>query len=291
MDLGDICMYDGRRPEHWERFIQENRIDVPLLEKVAFVPVIGNHDRANDEEYGYPNFRAVFDYPRFYVMDFPDVAIFVLDSDFILDQNQHIDDDEQDELWAKWFVSPEGAGKPSWLEKEMASRKQKFKIVAMHHPVATVGKHFSDWTNTKYGRNLLEKRRQLINLFFEQHVQLLMAGHAHVYQHNTISRVAADGVSPEDGGGEAGVIHMLITSGGGAPIRSLPGEEEIQRRLESFSEYGFVVNNVANHFVHHYSIVEVDDVDPSRLVVRTVAVEPDGGDPHQVLETITIEAD
>jgi 3',5'-cyclic AMP phosphodiesterase CpdA len=294
MDLGDICMYDGRRPEHSQKFIQENRIDVPLLEEVAFVPVIGNHDRANDEEYGFPNFRAVFDYPRFYVLDFPDLAIFVLDSDFILDQNQHIDDDEQDELWSTWFVSPEGAQEPSWLERELASRPQKFKIVAMHHAIATVGKHFSDWTNSDYGRNLLEKRRRLIDLFFRENVQLLMAGHEHLYQHNTISRIVGDetsaGTTSTAEPGEPRVIHMLITSGGGAPIRSLPGEEEVHKRLESYRKDGFVVENVANHFVHHYSIVEVDDVDPKRLVINTVGVESESERPLPVLETITIEA-
>jgi len=294
LDIGDICMYDGRRPQHWEKFIQENRFDVPLLEEVAFVPVIGNHDRANDEKYGYPNFRAVFDYPRFYVLDFPDVAIFVLDSDFILDQNQHIDDDEQDELWSKWFVSQAGAPGPSWLERELAARQQKFKVVAMHHAVATVGRHFSDWTNPDYGRNLLEKRRQLIDLFFDENVQLLMAGHEHLYQHNTISRVSGDDSPGETTTaaehGEPQVIHMLITSGGGAPIRSLPGEEEIQRRLDSYRKEGIVVKNVANHFVHHYSIVEVDDVGPKRLVISTVGVEPELERPLPVLETITIEA-
>jgi hypothetical protein len=276
VDLGDICMYDGRRPSHWEKFIQENRFDVPLLDEVAFVPVIGNHDRANDEEYGYPNFRAVFDFPRFYVLDYPDLALFVLDSDFLLDQNQHIDDEIQDGLFEKWFVSAQGASEPSWLESELAKRDQKFKVVAMHHPLATVGGHFFDWTNPNYGRNLIEKRRQLLELLFDEGVQLLLAGHEHLYQHNVIERPARDGA-----------IHMLITSGGGAPIRSLPDKEEITKRLESFDEQGFEVNNVTNYFVHHYSIVEIDT---GRLVIRTVGVDSKIARPYPVLDTITIEA-
>ena len=294
MDLGDICMYDGRRPEHWERFIQENRFDVPLLDEIPFVPVIGNHDRANDEKYGYPNFQSVFDFPRFYVLDFPDVAIFIVDSDFLLDQYQNIDDDEQDELWAKWFVSPEGSQQPSWLERELAARTQPFKIVAMHHPVASLGKHFSDWTNPDYGRNLKVKRKQLIDLFFRENVKLVMAGHEHLYQHNTITRLdkarEAGGAAGAERGGPA-MIHMLITSGGGAPIRSLPGKDEIQKRLDSFREEGIVVENVANYFVHHYSIVEIEEAEPKRLVITTVGVDPEVDRPHPVLETITIEAD
>ena len=50
-----------------------------------------SHDRSNDEEYGLPNYQAVFDYPGFYVMDFPDVSLFVTDSNFVLDQKQEIE--------------------------------------------------------------------------------------------------------------------------------------------------------------------------------------------------------
>lgn len=285
MDLGDICMYDGRRPKHWETFIQENRFDVPLLDEVAVVPVIGNHDRANDEKYGYANFRAVFDYPRFYVLDFPDVAIFVLDSNFLLDQNQHIDDDVQDELFEEWFVSGEGASEPSWLERELSRRDQTFKIVAMHHPLATVGRHYFDWTNPDCGRNLLGKRERLLKLLFAEGVQLLFAGHEHLYQRNVITCTS-------DGGGGSGEhvgaeIQMLITSGGGAPIRSLPGETEIEKRLESFRSQGFNVTNAANYFVHHYSIVEVE---PRRIRISTVGIDPGFEKPYPVLETVVIEA-
>jgi hypothetical protein len=288
LGLGDICMYDGRRPKHWEAYIQENKYDVPLLEEVAFVPVIGNHDRANDEEYGYPNYEAVFDYPRFYVLDFPDVALFVVDSDYLLDQNQHIDDDEQDKLYEEWFVSKEGSPVGSWLERELAARDQKFKIVAMHHPLATVGRHFFDWTNPKYGRNLLDKRRRLLDLLFEEKVQLLMAGHEHIYQHISITRANSESQIP-GGRRDDGdlVMHMLITSGGGAPIRSLPDEKEIDERLESYRTDGFVVNLAARYFVHHYSIVEVE---PDRMVIRTVEVDDDVEHPYPVLETITIES-
>jgi len=283
LGLGDLCMYDGRRPEHWGKYIQENRYDVPLLEEVAFLPVLGNHDRANDAEHGFPNYQAVFDYPRFYVIDFPDLALIVVDSDYLLDQNQYIDDDRQDELFEKWFVSTEGSSDPSWLERQLADRGQKFKIVAMHHPPITVGKHYSDWTNPENGRNLIEKRRRLLDLLFEEEVQLLMAGHEHVYQHNIITRVG-----DTSGDGDERSMHMLITSGGGAPMRSLPDTKEIDRRLDSFLSSGFVVKNVADYFVHHYSIVEVE---PQRMMIRTVAVDPDGDETDSILETITIEAD
>jgi hypothetical protein len=80
---------------------------------------------------------------------------------------------------------------------------------------------------------------------------------------------------------------MLITSGGGAPIRSLPDDDEIQKRLDSYRDEGFEVSNVANFFVHHYSIV---DVDKAGLIVNTIGVDPDSARTYPILETIKIES-
>ena len=66
---------DGRRPSHWAMFLKENKIERPLVLDFPFLPVTGNHEKANDPTYGLPNYEAVFDYPQFYVLDFPDAAI------------------------------------------------------------------------------------------------------------------------------------------------------------------------------------------------------------------------
>ena len=90
LNAGDISAHDGRRPDHWASFLKINKVESNLLNEIPYLPVVGNHDRANDTAYGLPNYEAVFQYPRFYVLDFPDGAIFILDSNFILDQKQEI---------------------------------------------------------------------------------------------------------------------------------------------------------------------------------------------------------
>ncbi len=111
LNIGDIVANDGRRPAHWATFIQENKIEHPLLNDIPYLPVIGNHEHATDTTYGLANFKAVFDYPRFYVVEFRDMALFVLDSNLLIDQYEKIDDDVQDKLFHKWFVSDENAKK------------------------------------------------------------------------------------------------------------------------------------------------------------------------------------
>lgn len=281
VNLGDICLNDGRLPKHWRTFLEENRVDVPLLDKVAYIPVIGNHERANDEEYGYPNFRAVFDYPRFYVLDFPDLALFVIDSNLLVDQKHHIDDEEQDALFEKWFVAGPDAPQPGWLESELARRQQKFKIVMMHHPPVSIGRHNGDWTDSGHGNELPEKRRRLLNLFFEEGVQLVFSGHEHIYQHNVVRRRSDEGAG-------AAELHVLVTSGGGAPIRALYREKNVETARRAYLREGFIVDVAAQFETHHYSRVELND---NKLTVTTIAVEPGAEKPYPVLESITIEAD
>ena len=96
---------DGRRYSHWTQFIEEHKVEVPLMLEFPFLPVVGNHERTDDHVYELPNYQATFEYPQFYVLDAPDAAFFVVDSNLIIDQYQSIDDDEQDALFRKWFVS------------------------------------------------------------------------------------------------------------------------------------------------------------------------------------------
>jgi 3',5'-cyclic AMP phosphodiesterase CpdA len=277
LHLGDICLSDGRRPRHWETYLRESKLDVPLLTSVPVVPVIGNHERANDEEYGYPNFAAVFpEYPRFYVIDFPDLSLFVIDSNFIIDQKQYIGDEEQERLWRKWIVAPEGE-EPAWLQRELARRDQRFKVVAQHHPPVSVGRHQDDWRRDDYGRDLVEKQMQLLHLLMDYGVQVVIAGHEHVYQHTAIRRHGNGDVDDAE-------LHIVVTSGGGAPMRRLSSREEIDREYGSYSQDNLIVDLVTYVNVHHYSVVTVDS---DSLVIDTF--EAVSGD--RLLERVVVEGD
>jgi 3',5'-cyclic AMP phosphodiesterase CpdA len=286
LHLGDICLNDGRRPQHWATYLSESKVDVPLLASIPVVPVIGNHERANDTEYGYPNYRAVFpDPPRFRVLEFPDLALFVVDSNFILDQNQHIPDKEQERLWNKWILAPPGA-QPAWLQRELASHHQRFKLVVMHHPPVSIGRHHDDWTRTDYGVDLPVKRRELLDLLLDNGVQLLMSGHEHIYQHTTVRR-------HHNGDIDDATLHMVITSGGGAPVRPLSSEREIEYACRDYLGDNFIVDLVQHDSAYHFTRVTVT-ADSLRL--DTFRVDSDAQpqpEPGQwpVLESIVIRAE
>ena len=79
---GDIVK-DGRYPDDWMTFLKDNKMDCPLLSEIPFFPTVGSHEYVNDTTYGLKNYRAVFDFPRFYVVECPNADIFVLDSHII----------------------------------------------------------------------------------------------------------------------------------------------------------------------------------------------------------------
>jgi hypothetical protein len=249
LNIGDISAHDGRRPDHWASFLKINKHESDLLNEIPYLPVIGNHDRANDTTYGYPNYRAVFQYPRFYEVDFPDGAIFILDSNFLIDQKNEIDDEYQDELFRKWFVSSPG-GDSSWLEKALASRDVPFKIVAMHHPPFSFGYHYPDWENSKFGNNSLQKRKKLLELFKEQNVRLVFSGHDHLYQHNILTFENNPTAATD-------TIHFIVGGGGGAYLREESDPEKVEALINHYADLGFDVDQMAQKKNYHYSVVSV----------------------------------
>ena len=166
-------LHDGRRADHWGQFLEEY---APLYRRHALLPVVGNHEYANDFEHGMANFEAIFDYEPFYAVDMPNAALFVLNSCFLVDQHGLLEDDLQDQFFRDYFVSADTSATPSWLERELERRKDRpFKMVAMHHPMLTFSWHVEDWYDEAHGRDLLRKRRQLLDLFERYDVQVVFS--------------------------------------------------------------------------------------------------------------------
>jgi len=274
--VGDMVA-DGRRPKHWEMFLKENKIEQPLLLNLPFLPVIGNHEKANEPTYGFPNYQAIFSYPRFYVLDFPDAALFVVDSNIIIDQYEFIDDKQQDELFEKWFVS-ENPEKPAWLERELASRQQPFKIVLMHHPPISFGKHYSDWNNSSFGNELKQKRKLLLNLFHKYGVQLVFCGHEHIYEHNILE-------NESDKSKNASEIHFIVCGSAGAPLRSLNDRFEIERFLKDYRDEGYNVISVKQRRIYNYCILETSS---DKITIQVIEVTEDNIQPKRLVEEIVV---
>ncbi|MBD3288501.1 hypothetical protein GF337_06815 [candidate division KSB1 bacterium] len=259
MNVGDINAADGRRPDHWKVFLTENKHDHNLLNEYPYLPVIGNHEYANDPEYGFPNYSSIFDYPRFYVIEFPQAAIYVVDSNFILDQNQFIENSIQDSLFAKWFVGENHRDTLAWLEKQFSKFDKKLKIVAMHHPPVTFGKHYADWNNPKFGNALIEKQNKLLRLFQRYNVDVVFSGHEHYYQHNILEK-------------EGNMIHFLVGGGGGTPLRNPPDEETKNLILEEYQRMGHNVRNISQSKIYHYYIVNIES---NKMTIDVIKVNYD----------------
>ena len=265
---------DGRRYSHWTQFIEEHKVEVPLMLEFPFLPVVGNHERTDDHVYELPNYQATFEYPQFYVLDAPDAAFFVVDSNLIIDQYQSIDDDEQDALFRKWFVSDDPE-QPAWLERELLSRNQRFKIVVMHHPPVSMAKHYTDWNKPLYGKNLRQKRKALLAIFQLQGVQLVLAGHDHLYEHDVVRLPDHDGSS----------VHVVISGGAGSPLRSGTDPKSVAECCQVFSEDGLDVAMIRQMEIYHYCLM---DIDPDRITLHVVEVTGNPGDPLKLVDEIVI---
>ncbi len=274
MNVGDIAASDGRRPSHWKLFLDENRIELPLLDEIPYLPVIGNHEYANDTLHGFPNFTAVFDYPRFYTVEFENAVLIVLDSNYILDQDDFIEDDTQDRLFELWFVSSAEAERRSWLENQLSTFNKSFKIIAMHHPVITYGTHYEDWLDPENGNDLTGKRRKLLELFDRYDVQIVLSGHDHFYQHNLLHMRSGK------------QIHFIVGGGGGTPLRKVPPDKRVFRIQSTFEDEQLDASGIRVESMHHYYIVEVMK---DKLEINVMEVTGDSREPERLFERIVIE--
>ena len=276
LNLGDMVTHNGRRPSHWASFLRENKMEHPLLTEVPYLPVLGNHDHANDLEFGLPNYRSVFDYPGFYVMELANAVIFIIDSNYIIDQFQDLDDDTQDQLFEQWFVSGDGSEETAWLERQLGAYAESFKIVAMHHPPITYAMHHRDWANSSYGRDLMEKRKRLLNLFQKHGVDVVFSGHDHLYQHNLLRY------------GSGQKMHFVVSGGGGGALREIVGAGTESKLQRSFEDEGLDISVLKRKKAHHYCVVEAER---DRLIIRAIQVTKDPEEPTELIEEIVINKD
>lgn len=142
-------MYGSERPQDYVRKFELPY--KPILEKgVLFYASLGNHDDPNQVFYKPFN----MDGKRFYSfkkdrLGSPSVRFFALDSNYM----------SREQL--------------SWLQRELASSTDDWKIAFFHHPLySSGGRHGSE----------LDLREQLEPLFLKYGVNVVFAGHEHFYE-------------------------------------------------------------------------------------------------------------
>jgi predicted phosphodiesterase len=141
--LGDN-LYGGHDPIDYQ-----NKFELPykpLLDAgVKFYAVLGNHDNSNERFYKLFNMNG----QQYYTYKKGNVRFFALDSNY-MDPKQL-----------------------AWLEKELQNSGSDWKICYFHHPLYSSGRFHGSSTEL---RSLLEP------LFVKYGVQVVFAGHEHVYE-------------------------------------------------------------------------------------------------------------
>jgi hypothetical protein len=195
---------DGNKQAQWDEFWQ---IAGNTLSETAYYPSLGNHER-----HGAPYFQY-FAVPQDYSFDYGNAHFVALDSN---------------------RPPAEYAAQQEWLRKDLkAHQDAKWRIVFFHHTMYTC----VDIPDRR--AESVERAKRLEPLFVEGHVQLVINGHDHDYQHHL-----------------ARGITYLVTGGGGAPLYDVTPDTPFVLRAKK---------------AHHHCEIQVRG---EELSVRVV--EPDG---------------
>src|SRR5688500_13167169 len=156
-------LYGSERPQDFRR-----KFELPykalLGAGVKFYASLGNHDAREQARYKLFN----MDGKTYYTFKAPkeDVRFFALESD---------------------YPKPEQI---AWLERELESSREKWKIPDFHHPLySSGGRHGSDLT----------LRRTLEPLFIKYGVSVVLTGHDHFYER----------IKPQNG-----IVYFVVGAGG-----------------------------------------------------------------------------
>jgi hypothetical protein len=141
--LGDN-LYGSERPQDFAAKFE--RPYKPMLDaNISFYAALGNHDDPNQRYY--KNFGMGG--KRFYSYQKKDVRFFVLDSNY-MDQDQQ-----------------------RWLEEELSQSNSKWKIAYFHHPIySSGGRHGSE----------VDLRSIVEPMFIKYNLHVVFAGHEHFYE-------------------------------------------------------------------------------------------------------------
>jgi 3',5'-cyclic AMP phosphodiesterase CpdA len=183
---GDLVS-TGKNRDHWlKHFFPGMR---PLINHIAFFPVLGNHEQNAKHYYNYvslpkPEYYYAFNYGN---------ARF-----FMIDTNQKIHP---------------GSVQYSWLEQELANSDATWKFVCHHHPPYSSDENdYGNLWKTNQGKHGDLRARELVPLYEKYGVDVVWNGHIHSYERTW--RVSG-GQAVESGG-----PFYMITGGGGGGLET-----------------------------------------------------------------------
>ena len=185
---GDLVSTGGNKREWVEQFFASME---PLVSRVPFFPVLGNHEQNATNYY---NYVSLPDPEYYYTYHYGNAQFFMVDTN----KKCH-----------------PGSEQYEWLKAELIASKATWKIVCHHHPGYTSDENdYGDlWKTNKSTRGDLNAR-QLAHLAHHHDVDLIWNGHIHSYE-RTWPIHLGKAVNKD------GTIH-LVTGGGGGHLET-PG--------------------------------------------------------------------
>ncbi len=172
--LGDNAYNNGKDEEY-----QKNVFDVyqkAFLQNLPIYPSPGNHDYAGKHDPSLPPYFSIFDMPiegqagglpshaeSYYSVNYGPVHLIALDT-------------EMQE--ASGLMLKDGKGKQvDWLKADLAANKLPWVVVYFHKPPYSKGSHDSDTE-----LDMKSMRENMTPIFEQYKVDLVIAGHSHVYE-------------------------------------------------------------------------------------------------------------
>ena len=180
---GDLVT-TGSNKSHWTgHFFPAMQ---PLISRVPFMPVLGNHEQDAQHYYDY---MVLPEPERYYSFTFGNAEFFMIDGNRSLaEQSEQL----------------------NWLEQSLAKSKAKWKFAVLHQPPYTSDSNdYGDTYHTTSTRGDMNARN-IVSVLEKYGVDICFSGHVHDYERTF--PIAGDKVIPwEDGG----VMYVTTAGGGG----------------------------------------------------------------------------
>ncbi len=230
---GDLVT-TGSDKSHWVGHFFPNMR--PLIERVALMPVLGNHEQDAKHYYDYMSLPPP---ERWYTFSYGDADFFMIDGNRSLaEQSEQL----------------------TWLESALEASDAPWKFAVLHQPPWTSDS--DDYGDTyEAGSNRGDPNVRNIVALLERHgVDICFSGHVHDYE-RTFPMVAGD-VVPWD---EGGVIYVTTAGGGGHledfdPANTTFGHRKAHR----------------HHFVYvaiHHGILEFQTMDEDGRLIDVMTLD------------------
>lgn len=186
----------------------------PLIGRVAFFPVLGNHEVNARNYYDYMSLPS----PEYYYQFTYGNTDF-----FMLDTNKNVDPNSE---------------QYKWLDKALSKSKAEWKIVCHHHPAYSSDENdYGDLWKTNKSTQGDPRVKKLTKLYDKHAVDIVWCGHIHSYERTWSVK---DGKPVAEGDGP---MYMITGGGGGSLETAGPFKPGFQNNVRHGHHYCLVSIN------------------------------------------------